>query len=228
MKDILKKIPLIAYFLAGAFLLVVLDFALKWAVQNSCQPGLPVELIPNFLYINLSYNTKIAFSIGIEGVGGRILNISISLIMSVGISLYWLKKDKTFPMFLRVVFMLILAGAVGNLIDRAFYWQGTSGFDGVIDFVQFYLGGGPSKSVNFINPFATFNFADAYLVIGVFMLIGYEIYDTIKNRDRSLEVDPRLEQKPEPKATEEEAKPEEGKEEDKAEEASKKNEEPNA
>ena len=225
MKEFFKKIPLIAYFMAGAFLLVVLDFALKWAVQNSCQPGNPVALIPNFLYINLSYNTKIAFSIGIEGVGGRILNISISLVMSVLISWYWLKKDKTFNKFLRVVFMLILAGAVGNLIDRAFYWSGTTGFDGVIDFVQFYLGGGPSKAINFINPFATFNFADAYLVIGVFMLLGYEIYDAIKNRDRSLEVDPRLEQKPEEKAKPEEAPKEETIAEEKAEEQKKEDEE---
>ena len=206
MKAFLKKIPLIVYFLAGSFLLVVLDFAIKWAVQLNCTPGVPIEVIKNFFYINLSYNTKIAFSIGIEGVGGRILNISISLLMSVGITAYWIKTDKKQKPLLRVILMLILAGAVGNLIDRAFYWKGTSGFDGVIDFAQFYLGGGPSSPASWVNPFATFNLADAYLVVGVIILLVYEIVDMIKNRDRSLEADPRLE-KPAPIQNEEE-KPE--------------------
>ena len=211
MKTFLQKIPRIAYFLAGAFLLVVLDLAIKWAVQLNCTPGVPIEVIKNFFYINLSYNTKIAFSIGLEGVGGRILNISISLLMSIGITSFWIKTDKKQKPLIRVILMLILAGAVGNLIDRAFYWQGTSGFDGVIDFAQFYLGGGPSSPASWVNPFATFNLADAYLVVGVIILLVYEIVDMIKNRDRSLEADPRLE-KPAPIQNEEE-KPEENKEE---------------
>ena len=202
MKQFLKKIPLLAYFFIGAFLLVVLDFAMKWIVQNNCTPFEPIAVIPNFFYINLSYNTKIAFSWGLEGVGGRILNISISVVMSVAISWYWIKSNKSFKPVMRVIMMLILAGAVGNLIDRAFYWSGTTGFDGVIDFAQFYLGGGPSKAQSWVNPFATFNLADAYLVVGVIMLLIYEIIDMIKNRDRSLEADPRLEQKPAEKVVE--------------------------
>ena len=60
---------------------------------------------------------------------------------------------------------LLFAGAVGNLIDRTFYWSGTTGFDGVIDFMCFYLQG-PTN-----NPFAIFNVADASLSIGIVMLI---------------------------------------------------------
>ena len=207
LKEKLRHVPKLVWFFLGAFALVILDFATKWAVQLHCTPGVPVELIKNFLYIDLSYNTKIAFSIGVNGVGGRILNISISLVMSVGITVYWIKANKRLYPFVRVVLMLILAGAVGNLIDRAFYWQTTSGVDGVIDFVSFYLGGGPNAPRGFFNPFATFNFADAYLVVGVILLVVHEIVSGIRNRDISLERDPRLD-----------AKPEEGKEESKAEE----------
>ena len=203
-KAFLKKLPPYAYFMALTLVLVVIDLITKWACQLNLTPGVPVEVIPNFFYLNLSYNTKIAFSLGIEGVGGRVINILISLVFSVGVPLYWIKKDKTWNTFYRIVAMLIFAGAVGNLIDRAFYWTGTTGFDGVIDFAQFYLGGGPSKGVSFLNPFATFNIADAYLVVGVLLLVVYVIVDAIKNRDRSLESDPRIrkEETQEPKTEE--------------------------
>ena len=192
MKQWLKKLPIWVYFFVGAAVLVGIDLLTKWIAQNNLTPNQRVEVIPNFLYWTLSYNTKIAFSLGIDGVGGRILNIAISLVMSVAIPWYWIAHDKKWGNFARVIAMLIFAGALGNLIDRSFYWSATTGFDGVIDFVQFYLGGGPGKPTSFVNPFATFNLADAFLVIGVILMIIYIIIDAVKNRDRSLESDPRL------------------------------------
>ena len=197
MKAFLKKLPVWAYFFAGAFVLVMIDLATKWIAQNNLTPNARVEVIPNFLYWTLSYNTKIAFSLGIDGVWGRVLNIAISLVMSIAIPWYWIVHDKKWTTFPRIIAMLVFAGAVGNLIDRSFYWSATTGFDGVIDFVQFYLGGGPGNPSSFVNPFATFNLADAFLVIGVVLMIVYMIVDAVKNRDRSLESDPRLEKKPE-------------------------------
>ena len=89
--------------------------------------------------------------------------------------------------------MLLASGAIGNLIDRAFYWNAITGFDGVIDFLQFYLGGGPGAAVTWVNPFADFNFADAYLTVGVVMLIVLFIVDFVKHPEPDeLEVDPRL------------------------------------
>ena len=174
-----------------ALLLVVLDQASKWIANCNLTVGQPVALIPNFLYASLSYNTKVAFSWGIDGIGGRILNISISLVMSVVIGIYWAFHHKKFKKVEKIIALLLFAGAVGNLIDRAFYWQGIVGFDGVIDFIQFYLGGGPNASPNFFNPFATFNFADSYLTIGIIMLLVFIIVDMVKNGDKSLQEDPR-------------------------------------
>ena len=195
-----------------SFLLIVADFAIKWAVEKNCVEGVPYEVIPNFFYITKSYNTAIAFSIGSGlGVAGRVINIIISVVMSILIYFYWLTHDTNISKGERVCAILLGAGAVGNLIDRAFYWQGTVGFDGVVDMFQFYLGGGPRNPVSFLNPFATFNFADACLVIGILLLIVLLIVDSIKNRDRSMERDPRLEQKPAPIEQPEEPKPEEPK-----------------
>lgn len=179
-------------FLCGAFLMVVLDFVSKWLVQNFVGVGDSnrITVIENFFYINKSYNTAVAFSLGAGlGVWGRVLNIAISLIMSFVIFWYWLTHDHKMKPIERVVALLLGAGAVGNLIDRAFYWQGTTGFDGVIDFFQFYLGGGPLKSVNFFNPFATFNIADAYLTIGLVLLLVLLIVDIFKS-DRDMQKPP--------------------------------------
>ena len=180
--------------LAVAVLLILIDFVTKWVVQNTVQLGNPIEVIPNFFYINKSYNIAVAFSLGAQlGVWGRVLNITISVVMSVVIFFYWLTHDHRFHRMERVIAILLGAGAVGNLIDRAFYWEATTGFDGVIDFLQFYLGGGPSAKPNFVNPFATFNFADACLTIGIVILIVYLIIDAVKSSDKSLSKDPRLE-----------------------------------
>ena len=161
-------------FLCIAFAMVVLDFTTKWLVQSFLGEGDAnrITIIENFFYINKSYNTAVAFSIGSGwGVWGRVLNITISVVMSVVIFFYWLTHDHKMKIYERIIALLLGAGAVGNLIDRAFYWQGTTGFDGVIDFFQFYLGGGPSKGYSVVNPFATFNVADSYLTIGIIALL---------------------------------------------------------
>lgn len=170
-------------FLCIAFAMVALDFATKWLVQSFLPEGdaSRLTIIENFFYINKSYNTAVAFSIGSTwGVGGRVLNISISVIMSVVIFFYWLTHDHKMKIYERIIALLLGTGAVGNLIDRAFYWKATTGFDGVIDFFQFYLGGGPGKNPSFINPFATFNVADSYLTIGIIALLVVLIVDMIR------------------------------------------------
>lgn len=188
-----KNLKLFVAFAIFAGVLLVLDFVTKWLVQGLAGEN-PIAVIPNFFYISKSYNTAVAFSWGssIPIIPRRIINILISLIMSGLIIFYWVKSNDEFTNWDRACLMLLSAGAVGNLIDRAFYWSATTGFDGVIDFLQFYLGGGPGNGVSWVNPFATFNFADAYLTIGVIMFIVIFIVESVKHPTDDLDVDPRL------------------------------------
>ena len=64
----------------------------------------------------------------------------------------------------------MIAGAFGNLIDRAFYWPKTTGFDGVIDWIIFKFGSWE---------FAMFNIADSCLVIGIIVVIVKMVVDEI-------------------------------------------------
>ena len=187
------------YFGLGSLGFFLLDIITKWVAQNCLVYHESVAVIPNFFYLTLSYNTGAAFSLGSSwGVWGRILGIAISLLMSVAFIWYWIKDNKKCSNFERLCLMLLVAGAVGNLIDRAFYWEGTTGFNGVIDFLQFYLGGGPNAPSSSLNPFATFNVADACLVVGVLLMIVAIVKDAIKNGKHDPNtVDPRLAQQKE-------------------------------
>ncbi|MDD7618286.1 MAG: signal peptidase II [Bacillales bacterium] len=183
----------------GALLLVGIDLLTKWLAEIFLVEGELNAIIPNFLYFTKSYNTAVAFSLGssLPMPVGRAINITISVVMSVAILWYWILNDDRFNNFQRSIAMLLAAGAVGNLIDRAFYWEAITGFDGVIDFIQFYLGGGPSAPNNFVNPFATFNLADSYLTIGIIMLIVLMVIDMIKeSKNGGLSKDPRIKDAP--------------------------------
>ena len=169
--------------------LLFLDLLSKWLVQSFAVPGQMIEVIPNFFYITLSYNTGIAFGLG-AGSGSRVVNILISIVMSLAIGGYYFYAFAKLKTFERIVGALLLAGAVGNFVDRAFYWESTTGFDGVIDFLSFYLGGGPSAKPSSVNPFATFNFADAYLTVGVILLIVVLVIDMVKPEKKAAQKQP--------------------------------------
>ena len=193
-----EQLKSILIWMGVALALVGLDAGSKWMAETLIHEDY-VTVIPHFIYFSVSHNTGIAFSGGADwGVWGRILNISISLIMSVAILWYWILHHEKMNTLYRVLAAMLSAGAVGNLIDRSFYWVATTGFDGVIDFIQFYFGGTPEGVHNFFNPFpgqTTCNLADIYLVLGIVILLVTMIVENIKNRDKDvLAKDPRLEQ----------------------------------
>lgn len=164
-----------------AVLLFAIDLASKWAIQLNYQANSSrgIEVIPNFFYLYLTHNTKAAFgdwmNIGDDVIWPRILLIIISWVMSGAIGYYWYKNLAKNDHLVDAIFSLCLAGALGNAIDRTFYWSAICGFDGVIDFFTFYIFG-----IN-NSPFAIFNVADACLTVGVAMAIVVVIVREIKH-----------------------------------------------
>ncbi|MBO4737354.1 MAG: signal peptidase II [Bacilli bacterium] len=152
-------------FLWLAPLLIIIDQVTKWAVVNAFdkQAGSSFVVIPDFFTIKLQYNQGSSFSLGANIPWMRFVFIAISWIASAGIIFYWIKYLKKKDVLVDVVFALCLAGALGNAIDRTFYWEPVVGFSGVVDFLAFRLFG--------FYDFAVFNVADACLVVGVFMFV---------------------------------------------------------
>lgn len=160
-------------FLWLAPLLIVLDQASKWAVVNAFngQVGTSVEVIKDFWYITLVFNKGSSFGMGSDIPWMRYVYIVISYLGSAAILWYWIKNLKKHDTFLDVLLCFIFAGALGNGIDRLFYWKDVTGFDGVVDFFSF---------VFFGHPFAIFNVADMYLTCGIFVLVILLLYREIK------------------------------------------------
>jgi signal peptidase II len=184
-----------------ALFFFLFDLISKWVVQTSLKTeGTTVTIIKNFWYVTLTHNNYAAFGgwFGNPSDAGkvaiRIVLILISWAMSAAIAYYWMFKTKREDKMMNAILSLLFAGAFGNLIDRTFYWNGTVGFNGVIDFMEFYLGGGPSMNQNGFNPFAIFNVADACLSVGVVMLVVLILVRDIKKEKGKTAEEQRKEQ----------------------------------
>lgn len=147
------------YFLLS-FLLVVLDQTVKIWVVNTIPLYDHVEFIPRFMSLTYVQNTGAAFSMLSQHTSALTL---VSGILSIGIALALHKNLFSRPLG-KLSLSLVLAGAVGNLIDR-----GLRGF--VVD--MFHL---------LFMKFAVFNVADVCVVLGgilaaYYYLRYYETYD---------------------------------------------------
>ena len=162
-------------------LLFVIDIVTKWVVVNhfgveAMNKGVHSEsgaiaVIKGFTYIGGSINNKAAFSLGPH----RAVLLIISIVMTGAFIGFYISQFKKIGTMYRVSLALMIAGGFGNLIDRAFYWPSTTGFDGVVDWIIFRFG--PTESYEF----AMFNIADSCLVIGIILAIIQMIIDEIKN-----------------------------------------------
>ena len=133
-------------------LLIALDQISKLLVLNKLADGTVVDIIPGFFRLLYVENRGAAFGILQEG---RPLFIVITLAV-IGFLLYgiYFKRNEVKGM-LRVALVLILAGAVGNFIDRL-------RLHFVVDFLSFRFFG---------HDFAVFNLADSMIVVGTILLM---------------------------------------------------------
>ena len=141
-----------------SLLFVFLDQLSKILLNNFLVVNKSYEIFAKFLYINVTYNDGISFSM----LGGqRVLIILISLIIMFVLFRYM----KTFKENKKniLAFALIYGGLFGNLIDRIVYGY-------VIDFLDFYV-------LSYDAPI--FNLADSFICIG----IGLLLYAVIKGED---------------------------------------------
>ncbi|MGN1348130.1 MAG: signal peptidase II [Acutalibacteraceae bacterium] len=147
--------------------LTVIDQLTKYLVVTNLEIGESCLRVPHF--IEVRYVRNYGGMMGtFEGMG-RILGAATILILAAGIILIILKKIRLGVPY--VCITMIIAGGIGNLIDRI-----RLGY--VIDFIN----------VLFVD-FYVFNFADCLVTVGAFLLIFYEIYSLIKDSKKKVESD---------------------------------------
>lgn len=126
---------------------VALDQGSKWLAARYLAPAGAVPLIPGMLGLRYAENTGMAFSM-LSGQGWLLGVLSGALIL-----LAWLfLRRYTLGKVAGTAVMLMLGGAVGNMLDRFF-----TGY--VVDMFEILL-----------FRFAIFNVADAALTVGAVML----------------------------------------------------------
>ena len=138
-------IPLIA-----AVLLVAVDQITKYIALTQLKPIGSVTFIDGFMDFTFVENRGAAFGI-FSGKTWLLLVISIIICAVLVWATTKMPKTKEYRK-LRVTFVLILSGAVGNIIDRA-----LRGY--VVDFFEF----------TFIK-WPVFNMADIYVVVGTIVM----------------------------------------------------------
>lgn len=114
----------------------------------------PVPLLP-FLNLTLVYNTGAAFGFLSNASGWQNLFFVAVAAVAVAVVLSMLRKLKPKDRQLAVALVLVLGGALGNLIDRLVHGY-------VVDFIDFYIGSWH---------FWTFNVADSAITIGAIVLL---------------------------------------------------------
>ena len=133
-------------------LIVILDQLLKFIVHFTMNLYDSFQVIPYLLNFTYIRNEGIAFGIYFEGAE----TIFIVLPILITIYLFYLLKSEEFQdKFSQIALFLIIAGAVGNIIDRIF-----RGY--VVDFIDFHLNG---------MHWYVFNIADSSVTIGLIFLL---------------------------------------------------------
>ena len=149
------------YYLIGIVGLVLLDQLTKIQIENNFFVGDTIEIISNFFHVTYVQNRGIAFGV----FQGKINAISIATTIAIiGIIIYFFKNFKKIEVIERIAYMVIISGAIGNMIDRIFrgYVVDMLDFRGIWQYV--------------------FNLADVYINIGV-ALIFLDILLKLKNKE---------------------------------------------
>ena len=142
-------------------LLVLIDQFTKWLVVRHITLHETVTVIPGLLNLTYVRNTGAAFGMlnASEFAHKPVVVAALALLALVGI-VWYAQKFAGDAWAGRYGFALIVAGAVGNLIDRL-----ARGF--VVDFVDFHTAGWH---------FWAFNIADAAINVGAVLFIADTLF----------------------------------------------------
>ena len=142
--------------LIGAVLLIILD---QWTKYMGLLHIKPVDSIPLIQgVLSFTYHENRGAVWGIMQGQIPILIVSTVIILAVVLWIYSRIPDTKKYLWLRIIAVMVTAGAIGNFIDRLFRHY-------VVDFIYFEL-----------IDFPIFNVADMYVVIAAFLLIFVSIF----------------------------------------------------
>ena len=134
------------------FAIVALDQWSKWMIKTSYDLYQSEPIIEGFFYFTYVTNDGMAF--GLSFPGGKTILLIVTLILT-GVIMLMLWKERNSHNLIRYGLTLILAGAIGNMIDRILYGKVVDFFDIMIGNFNWYI----------------FNVADSAVTSGMILFI---------------------------------------------------------
>lgn len=147
------------------FLIVAFDQITKYFAVKELKGGEPVNFIKGVVRFKYAENTGMAFSLF---NGARWVFVAVTVV-ACSAALWYIFSNRCKSLWLYWSIAVIVAGGIGNLIDRALY-----GF--VVDFIE----------PVFVD-FAVFNIADCAVTLGAVSLVIYLLLDLSKKEDKAVE-----------------------------------------
>ena len=136
--------------------IVAFDQWSKWMVKTSYKLYHSEPVIEGFFHLTYVTNDGMAF--GLTFPGGKQILLVVTFILT-GIIIWMLWKERNSHHLIRYGLSFILAGAIGNMIDRMLYGK-------VVDFLDIMLGD---------FHWYIFNVADSSVTIGMILFIFHTI-----------------------------------------------------
>ncbi len=145
--------------------LSVLDQWIKGLIRSKLSLSQQIPVIDRFFYLTRRENTGAAWSFLANVSWGLAVLTVVSFILTAGLVILLVRSP---AMKMRLCLSLIIAGSIGNLIDRIRYGA-------VTDYLDFHFG-------SYVFP--TFNLADTLIVcgtilLGLFVMLDPPLMDTL-------------------------------------------------
>ncbi|MCF6462712.1 signal peptidase II [Clostridium sp. Cult1] len=140
------------YFLG--VLIIVLDQVSKFAAVKYLKGRSPYIIVENFFQLCYVENLGAAFGIL---QNKKVFFIFVTSIVAISIIFFLAKNSNNISQLLKIGLVMLLGGAIGNLIDRV-------RFGYVVDFISFKFGKG--------YDFPVFNVADIFIVSGTILVMA--------------------------------------------------------
>ena len=143
--------------LAISFIIVIIDQISKYLIRSTMELHETIPLIKDFFHLTYVSNDGMAFGINFPG-GIYIFTIASFILTIFLVGYLWYERKSN--IILRISLALIIAGAIGNFIDRAMYQEVVDMFDFIFWGYHWYI----------------FNVADSAVTVGMIIYLIYSFF----------------------------------------------------
>lgn len=140
-----------------SIIIVIIDQISKYLIRSTMELHDTIPVIKNFFHLTYISNDGMAF--GINFPGGMYLFTVASFLLTIFLLAY-LWNERKGHLILRISLALIIAGAIGNFIDRVMFKEVVDMFDFIFWGYHWYI----------------FNVADSAVTVGMILYLTYSFF----------------------------------------------------